>query len=57
MFLTLIYNRCKDVAERKRYVALVDSVKESGGEVKLFSSLHISGERKYFCIFLCQLLI
>lgn len=53
MFLTLIYNRCKDVAERKRYVALVDSVKESGGEVKLFSSLHISGERKYFCIFFC----
>lgn len=42
----ILNNRCKDVKERKRYVALVDSVKESGGEVKLFSSLHISGERK-----------
>jgi hypothetical protein len=27
-------------------VALVDSVRESGGEVKIFSSMHVSGERK-----------
>ena len=26
---------------------LVDSVRESGGDVKIFSSLHVSGERKY----------
>lgn len=38
--------RCKEPLERKRYVALVDSVKENGGEVRLFSSLHVSGERK-----------
>jgi len=31
---------------RKRYVTLVDSVRESGGEVKIFSSMHVSGERK-----------
>ncbi|XP_076346165.1 pelota mRNA surveillance and ribosome rescue factor isoform X4 [Tachypleus tridentatus] len=37
--------RCQDVAQRKCYVNLVDSVKESGGDVKLFSSLHISGEQ------------
>lgn len=37
--------RCKDVALRKEYVKLVDSVRESGGEVKIFSSMHISGER------------
>lgn len=37
--------RSKNLAERKRYVRLVDSVKENGGEVKIFSSLHISGEQ------------
>ena len=30
------------------YVELVDSVRESGGDVKMFSSLHPSGERKLF---------
>ena len=28
-------------------MSLVDSVRESGGDVKIFSSLHVSGERKY----------
>lgn len=37
--------RCKDVNLRKEYVKLVDSVRESGGDVKIFSSLHISGEQ------------
>ncbi|KAG8227096.1 hypothetical protein J437_LFUL007433 [Ladona fulva] len=37
--------RCQDVMQRKQYVALVDSVRESGGEVKIFSSLHVSGEQ------------
>ncbi|XP_077297896.1 pelota mRNA surveillance and ribosome rescue factor [Arctopsyche grandis] len=37
--------RCQDVALRKEYVSLVDSVKEYGGEVKIFSSMHISGEQ------------
>ncbi|KAL3258950.1 hypothetical protein MRX96_016618 [Rhipicephalus microplus] len=37
--------RCQDVKQRKRYVALVDSVRENGGDVKIFSSLHISGEQ------------
>ena len=32
--------------QRKEYVKLVDDVRESGGEVKLFSSMHVSGERK-----------
>lgn len=40
-------SRCNNIEERKRYVKLVDSVKENGGEVKIFSSMHISGERKY----------
>jgi len=34
-----------DFVKRRRYVQLVDSVKESGGEVRLFSSMHASGER------------
>jgi protein pelota len=38
--------RIQDVKLRKRYVTLVDSVRESGGEVKIFSSMHVSGERK-----------
>ncbi|XP_073981649.1 pelota mRNA surveillance and ribosome rescue factor isoform X2 [Rhodnius prolixus] len=37
--------RCSDVQQRKRYVSLVDSVKEFGGDVKIFSSLHVSGEQ------------
>lgn len=30
-----------------RFIKLVASVRESGGDVKIFSSLHISGERKF----------
>uniref|UniRef100_A0A0K8SXT4 Protein pelota homolog n=1 Tax=Lygus hesperus TaxID=30085 RepID=A0A0K8SXT4_LYGHE len=37
--------RCSDVPIRKRYVALVESVRESGGDVKIFSSMHVSGEQ------------
>jgi hypothetical protein len=38
--------RIQDVKLRKEYVSLVDSVRESGGDVKIFSSMHVSGERK-----------
>lgn len=38
--------RAQNVAQRKRFVKLVDSVRECGGDVKIFSSMHISGERK-----------
>lgn len=37
--------RSQDVSERKRYVKIVDSVKENNGTVKIFSSLHVSGEQ------------
>ncbi|XP_028396701.1 protein pelota homolog [Dendronephthya gigantea] len=37
--------RANDVAVRKQYVNLVESVKENGGDVKIFSSLHVSGEQ------------
>lgn len=37
--------RSKNVEERKRYVRLVDGVKDNGGDVKIFSSLHVSGEQ------------
>ncbi|XP_003748615.1 protein pelota [Galendromus occidentalis] len=37
--------RCQDVAQRKRYVKLVELVSETGGEVFIFSSLHISGKQ------------
>jgi protein pelota len=35
--------RSSDIATRKKYVQLVESVRENGGKVYLFSSLHVSG--------------
>lgn len=43
----LVLSRCQDIALRKEYVELVENVKDSGGDVKIFSSLHVSGERKF----------
>lgn len=37
--------RSRDVKERRKYVDLVESVRENGGEVRIFSSLHVSGEQ------------
>ncbi|XP_063821919.1 protein pelota [Ostrinia nubilalis] len=37
--------RCQDVQKRKEYVSLVDSVRENGGDVRIFSSMHVSGEQ------------
>lgn len=37
--------RSSDVNERKRYVALVDSVREKRGEVVMFSSMHETGQQ------------
>ncbi|TDZ18791.1 Protein pelota-like protein [Colletotrichum sidae] len=37
--------RSSDIPTRKKYVALVDKVKETGGEVKILSSDHESGQR------------
>ncbi|XP_014674504.1 PREDICTED: protein pelota-like [Priapulus caudatus] len=37
--------RSQNIGERKRYVSLVESVRENGGDVKIFSSLHVSGEQ------------
>lgn len=40
--------RSQELMERKRYVKIVDAVRENSGVVKIFSSLHVSGERKCF---------
>jgi len=37
--------RANNVQERRKYVDLVDKVRDMGGEVKIFSSLHVSGEQ------------
>ena len=37
--------RAQDIAVRKRWVSLVDRVKEMGGEVRVCSSMHESGKR------------
>lgn len=45
MICDSLFRSC-DVPTRKRYVNLIEGVKDGGGEVKIFSSLHVSGERK-----------
>lgn len=37
--------RSSDIATRKSYVFLVDGVRAQGGNVYIFSSLHVSGQR------------
>ena len=37
--------RNSNVATRKQYVALVESVRENGGKVFVFSSMHVSGQQ------------
>jgi len=48
--------RARSVADRKRYVDIVDRVKEVGGQVKVFSSLHVSGEQLEQLSGLCAIL-
>ena len=37
--------RSTRIADRKKYIKLVDDVKANGGEVYLFSSMHVSGQQ------------
>uniref|UniRef100_A0A8C5HQM8 Protein pelota homolog n=1 Tax=Gouania willdenowi TaxID=441366 RepID=A0A8C5HQM8_GOUWI len=37
--------RHQDIPTRSRYVRLVDNVRDNGGNVRMFSSLHVSGEQ------------
>jgi len=37
--------RAQDIETRKKYVNLTETVKENGGEVRIFSSSHVSGEQ------------
>ena len=37
--------RSPDLNTRRQYIALVESVREHGGTVRIFSSLHVSGEK------------
>lgn len=37
--------RSTDLPTRKKYVKLVESIKDNGGDVRVFSSLHVSGEQ------------
>lgn len=36
---------------------LVESVKDSGGEAFIFSSMHVSGERECCCFFLLSVVL
>ncbi|XP_045785866.1 protein pelota [Maniola jurtina] len=37
--------RCQDIAQRKEYVGIVDTARENGSDVRIFSSMHVSGEQ------------
>lgn len=43
--LIFFYDRASDPETRKRYVALVEKVKQTGGDAVIFSSMHESGQR------------
>jgi hypothetical protein len=60
--LTSVLNLCLtcrnvDVATRQKYVNLVESVKEYGGTVHIFSSMHVSGDRECTTMLLWYALI
>lgn len=42
-----LHGRASDPAVRKKYVNLVEGVRQKGGEVLMFSSMHESGQRKF----------
>jgi len=48
--------RAQNVSDRRKMVNLVDRVREMGGEVKVFSSLHVSGEQLDQLSGICALL-
>ncbi|KAK0663922.1 hypothetical protein QBC41DRAFT_328987 [Cercophora samala] len=45
LMMNSAFFKSMDVAERQKYVALVDKVREDGGDVRLLSSDHESGQR------------
>ena len=44
--------RSADLPTRQRYVALVESVRDNGGTIRIFSSLHLSGEREWLIVWI-----
>jgi len=44
LVLDELFRAC-NIADRKKYVSLVESVRENGGDVRMFSSLHVSGDQ------------
>ena len=48
--------RAQDVIQRKKFVRIVDQVKEFGGDVKIFSSMHVSGEQLEQLTGICAIL-
>jgi len=45
LFEVSLSPRAPDPVQRKRFVSLVEDVRERGGEVLIFSSMHESGQR------------
>lgn len=51
--------RANDAVQRKRFITLVEGVREKGGEVLIFSSMHESGQREHvtYCLYQVVLLM
>lgn len=49
--------RAGDPGVRKRYVSIVEDVREKRGEVLIFSSMHESGQRRYHTVAELRLLM
>ena len=49
--------RAGDPVVRKRYVSIVEDVREKRGEVLIFSSMHESGQRRYHTVAELRLLM
>lgn len=43
--------RAQDIQKRAMFVRLVQDVKSYGGEVKIFSSMHVSGQRTFLAAY------
>lgn len=41
----MLFQRASDPVQRKRFINLVEGVRQKGGEVFVFSSMHETGQR------------
>jgi len=50
----MIASRSSDPVTRKKFIRITEAVKQKGGEVLIFSSMHESGQRTDYCLYQVQ---